>query len=155
MTNKSESFSIEAYWQKATVASGIPLADTRQYLRGIIKAYSSPSRHYHSLQHLEQVFTLVNEFEKELLHPDAVYFAIFYHDIVYNTWRKDNENQSAKLSATVLDAMGYDNKFINLVYHLISSTQHHLPKYATNDFYNMSMSQECDEDGKPITIEVH
>ncbi len=30
-----------------------------------------------------------------------------------------------------------------------------MEEYATNDFFNMSMSQECDADGKPISIEVH
>jgi len=55
-------------------------------------AYSQPNRHYHTLKHLEQFYI-------ELVLIDTVTaFAIFYHDIVYDASRNDNEEKSATLS---------------------------------------------------------
>lgn len=64
-----------------------------EYAR-LAAAYSDAGRHYHTLQHLENLRQQVAAFPVQ----DAlvVGLAIFYHDAVYSALRSDNEAQSAE-----------------------------------------------------------
>lgn len=61
----------------------------------VVKAHSSPGRHYHTLQHLEDLRAQLAEVTADLQDPDAVLLAIAYHDLTYRVSRKDNEERSA------------------------------------------------------------
>jgi len=52
--------------------------------------YSNKSRHYHTLSHLETIYHQLKPFQ---LTP-AIEFTIFYHDVVYDTKERDNEEKS-------------------------------------------------------------
>lgn len=72
----------------------------------ITAAYSQPSRHYHDLHHLEN---MVQELEgcRHLLNDyHLVLFSVFYHDVVYDVLRHDNEEQSALFAAERLRTSG-------------------------------------------------
>jgi predicted metal-dependent HD superfamily phosphohydrolase/GNAT superfamily N-acetyltransferase len=64
-----------------------------------------PQRHYHTLVHLDELLRHLRDFElsptgakiQPLSDKDAVLFALFFHDIVYDPTAKDNEEQSATL----------------------------------------------------------
>lgn len=71
----------------------------------IHKAYTGPKRHYHNLSHLQQMFTELGHYPEPIAQPEALDIAIFYHDLVYNPLRKDNEAASARLAATALQAI--------------------------------------------------
>lgn len=60
----------------------------------IIRAYSEPHRHYHTLDHLVFMITKAIEWKWEL--TDELIYAILYHDFVYDTSAKDNEEKSAE-----------------------------------------------------------
>ena len=82
-------------------------------------AYSQPNRHYHTLKHLEQFYI-------ELVLIDTVTaFAIFYHDIVYDASRNDNEEESAKLSNKQLTLLGLPPKLVEKITQLINETKTH------------------------------
>src|SRR5262249_26104334 len=65
----------------------------------MIQAYSAPGRHYHNLSHIEDCLaaldgvTGLNAREREILTA-----AIWWHDIVYDPTRPDNEEESARLA---------------------------------------------------------
>lgn len=61
------------------------------------KKYTASSRHYHDLEHLENMFSLLDVVKKDVDDLDTISFAIFYHDIIYKATRTDNEHQSALL----------------------------------------------------------
>ena len=61
----------------------------------IEKNYSSKSRHYHNLEHLENMFTELNNVESKINDLDTLLFSVYYHDIIYKSTKKDNELQSA------------------------------------------------------------
>lgn len=56
-------------------------------------AYQSEGRHYHTWQHIYECLKFVRLHYGN--HP-LVIFALFYHDVVYDIRRKDNEFQSAE-----------------------------------------------------------
>lgn len=75
-------------------------------LARLLAAYGAPERHYHSLQHLANLFDQVGAFPQQ----DAVVvgLAIWFHDAVYNALRSDNEAKSAEwalafLAETILE----------------------------------------------------
>jgi len=85
----------------------------------IEQRHTEPTRHYHTLQHLEQFYT-------ELPTLDAVTeFAIFYHDIVYDATRNDNEEKSALLCEERLLRLEVEPKLVAEVVQLIGETKTH------------------------------
>jgi len=64
----------------------------------IEKSYTNKKRHYHSLQHLENMLQQLREVKHKIQNWDAVLFSLFYHDIVYNVLRSDNEAKSAAMA---------------------------------------------------------
>ena len=85
----------------------------------IEKAYSSPTRHYHTLAHLKQLYTVLPTL-------DAVTeFAIFYHDIVYDVLRHDNEEQSALICKEQLNHLAVPSFIIEETMQLIRETKAH------------------------------
>ncbi|WP_373553145.1 hypothetical protein [Haliscomenobacter sp.] len=73
----------------------------------IEKAYSGKKRHYHNLTHLEQLWQQLLPLKAEITDWDTVLFSLFYHDIVYNVRRQDNEEKSAELAKQRLQALPY------------------------------------------------
>lgn len=65
----------------------------------MIRAYSAPGRHYHDVRHIEDCLAALDGVggliarEREILTA-----AIWWHDIVYDPTRSDNEEESAKLA---------------------------------------------------------
>lgn len=57
--------------------------------------YSSKSRHYHNLEHLENMFSELSKIQSEVKNLDCLLFAIYYHDIIYKSTKNNNEHQSA------------------------------------------------------------
>ncbi len=58
-------------------------------------------------------------------------YAIFYHDFVYNSTRKDNELKSAEFAVKILPATTSINK--ELVFDLIMVTKTHQPKNTEDE----------------------
>lgn len=65
----------------------------------LIQAYSAPGRHYHNLKHVEECLAALDGIsgldprEREILTA-----AIWWHDVVYDPMRSDNEEESARLA---------------------------------------------------------
>ena len=57
--------------------------------------YSSKTRYYHNLKHLENMFTELDRIESKTKDLDTLLFAIFYHDIICESTKSNNEHQSA------------------------------------------------------------
>ncbi|MGY1705570.1 metal-dependent phosphohydrolase [Geodermatophilus sp. SYSU D00697] len=62
----------------------------------LVAAWSEPHRRYHDLAHLAAVLGLVGELADAAADPDAVRLAAWYHDVVYDPRRADNEQVSAQ-----------------------------------------------------------
>ena len=57
-------------------------------------AYSNQKRHYHNLHHLEHLLNELFEVKEKIKDWDVLLFSLFYHDLVYNPLRRDNEERS-------------------------------------------------------------
>ncbi|MRX38110.1 hypothetical protein GJU43_02375 [Flavobacterium sp. LC2016-23] len=87
------------------------------------KAYSGKSRHYHNLTHINDMVECFETYVDQLQFPNEVLFAVFYHDYIYKSSRKDNELKSAEFALSVLpENISFDKQF---VFDAIYATQLH------------------------------
>jgi predicted metal-dependent HD superfamily phosphohydrolase len=59
--------------------------------------YSEPHRKYHTLVHLVEMFTLLEDYRNAIDDIWSVSLAVFFHDIIYDPTSKQNEENSAVL----------------------------------------------------------
>ncbi|CAN5321907.1 hypothetical protein BH09BAC1_BH09BAC1_21560 [soil metagenome] len=91
------------------------------------KAYISSGRHYHNLDHIENLLAFIDQYEAQLFDPDALRLAIWFHDAVYNVFKSNNEVQSAELAAKALTELGISQEVIDKVHRYIVATDHRIP----------------------------
>ena len=70
-------------------------------------SYSEPQRRYHTLTHLTALFDCLELHGDEIGEPARLAFATWYHDIVYDPRRSDNEARSAQLARDELAALAW------------------------------------------------
>lgn len=88
------------------------------------KAYTKEERYYHNLTHLTEMLTCFDHYKMELKSPREVGYAIFYHDFIYKSTRKDNELKSAEHALDILPTKASLDK--QLVYDMIIATKDHV-----------------------------
>ncbi len=86
--------------------------------------YAEPHRFYHTLEHIAHCLDEFAPARHLPNHSNEVEMAIWFHDAIYNTHRKDNEEQSAELAAQTAREIGRPNVFAIYVYGLILATKH-------------------------------
>ncbi|HPT66084.1 MAG TPA: hypothetical protein PK257_02120 [Candidatus Woesebacteria bacterium] len=90
----------------------------------IVKNYSESHRHYHNLKHIDNSLGEFELIKDKLNNPEAVELAIWYHDIVYNLYESDNEEQSAELAKTFCQKNNLSPDFTKQVEDHILFTKH-------------------------------
>src|SRR5262249_51210969 len=63
----------------------------------------------------------------EVQNLDAHYFAVWFHDVIYDTTRSDNEEKSAEFAAESLASLGVPEQTIAVVHEMILATKSHRP----------------------------
>lgn len=114
---------LEQLFNKLLLEIGFPPANISKHWQDLEKAYTSKSRYYHNLSHIEAMVCSFEEYKEELKFPNEVLYSIFYHDIVYKATRKDNEEKSADFAIKILPASTTLNS--DLVYDMICATKLH------------------------------
>ena len=108
--------------------------------------YSGPNRHYHTLYHLSDMIDELKIVKSEIRDWDAIMFAVYYHDIVYNGVSSDNEQKSSILAAHRLQQIRFPAESIGLSkYHILSTDGHSI---AENDDTNLFMDADLSILGK-------
>jgi predicted metal-dependent HD superfamily phosphohydrolase len=92
----------------------------------VVAAWSEPHRRYHDLHHLAAVLALVDELADAATDPSAVRLAAWYHDVVYDPLRNDNEQVSADRARAGLRGL-VDERRLAEVERLVLLTAGHDP----------------------------
>ncbi|TAE57767.1 MAG: hypothetical protein EAZ89_03695 [Bacteroidetes bacterium] len=89
--------------------------------------YGQPSRLYHNLAHLEHVYTQLLDIQPLCADWDSLMFALYYHDVIYEVQRSDNEAQSAELAQERLTSLGFPaEKTARCYAHILATYGHSL-----------------------------
>jgi predicted metal-dependent HD superfamily phosphohydrolase len=92
--------------------------------------YSEADRHYHNLTHIAAVLATLEDLCAELAHPEPVFLAGWFHDLIYDSKAGDNEARSAEAAFSVLSQMGVNQADIEETARLILLTRTHDVKDA-------------------------
>jgi predicted metal-dependent HD superfamily phosphohydrolase len=90
----------------------------------LVTSYSEPHRKYHTMQHLEECFGHLERLASFAERPAEVELALWFHDAIYNTRKKDNEKRSAKWAKDSILAAGLSDDVASRVHELIMATVH-------------------------------
>ncbi|MGH8129917.1 MAG: HD domain-containing protein [Steroidobacteraceae bacterium] len=86
--------------------------------------YEQSARKYHGPRHINECFGILDRAH----HPEAsnplVEYALWFHDAIYNTFSKKNEERSAEAAVRVLERSGRPAADSALVRALILATRH-------------------------------
>lgn len=64
--------------------------------------YQESHRYYHGFSHIQALLQKAEKLAVSWLKPDLVHVAIWFHDVIYDATRTDNEQKSADLAINVL-----------------------------------------------------
>lgn len=101
----------------------------------IEKNYSSKKRHYHTLQHLDNLLKSLLEVKEVIQHWEAVLFTLYYHDIVYNALKSDNEEKSAALAEKRMKQLSVSSDTIERCKQQILATKSHIESTDSDTNY--------------------
>jgi predicted metal-dependent HD superfamily phosphohydrolase len=93
----------------------------------VIAAWSEPHRRYHDLAHLAAVLGIVRRLSDDASDPATVALAAWYHDVVYDPRRGDNEQVSAERARAGLRGLVPDAR-LDEVQRLVLLTAGHDPE---------------------------
>jgi predicted metal-dependent HD superfamily phosphohydrolase len=99
--------------------STIPIFDV------VIAKYSEPQRHYHTLQHLTECLDNFVQLRDIANNPDEIALALWFHDVIYDPTRHDNEVVSANWARSCVINAGLTIAIAERIYNLVMATQHH------------------------------
>jgi predicted metal-dependent HD superfamily phosphohydrolase len=91
-------------WRALTARIGIP--ESLDVHDALIRAWSEPHRRYHTLAHLDDCLARLDAARADVDEADEVELALWFHDAVYKTRSKTNEEESASMARSFLDRAG-------------------------------------------------
>jgi len=114
---------LREHWRACFSTLGLPAPADLEFI-SLTGCYAEPHRAYHTLQHLDECFGLFETAKGSAQSPGAVGLALFYHDAIYDTHARDNEEKSAALARQVLANAGAKDSLLSYVTDLILVTRH-------------------------------
>jgi len=93
----------------------------------LTRRYGEPTRHYHTLAHIESVLRAVDWLTRELTWnlSGVLYLAAWLHDVIYDPRASDNEERSAEYARWVIKQMGLSREIREETARLILLTKAH------------------------------
>jgi predicted metal-dependent HD superfamily phosphohydrolase len=94
--------------------------------------YSNKKRHYHTLTHLENLLQQLVAVKTTIKNWDTVLFTLYYHDIIYNPLKTNNEEKSAEFTENRMRLIAAPQPIIeNCIGQILATKKHFLS--ADND----------------------
>ena len=98
---------------------------TSKLWQEIERQYSDPSRHYHTLLHLQNLISELQPVHSTFKTWNVVVFAVVYHDIVYKASKSNNEEKSAELAVKRLGEIAVPEDSVDRCKKFILATKRH------------------------------
>ncbi|MCB6183409.1 hypothetical protein LIN78_07605 [Leeia sp. TBRC 13508] len=114
-------------WQQDWLSIGGNAEHCLPFWERLSTAYSTSNRHYHTLQHLAECFTWLDAISTALAPPEKqlLSFALWFHDIEYDSTRADNEEVSAEMATAWLQQSQLGSIKLCQVHQMILATKKH------------------------------
>ena len=99
--------------------------EAEELFKKIAEEYQTETREYHNFEHIEKMLAFLQAYEQEIKDGIGVKLATYFHDIVYDTKAKNNEEQSAQYAQNYLTRLGIPEDVVSHVLVLIRATVKH------------------------------
>src|SRR5262245_32492135 len=116
---------LHAQWASLASQSTPNIALIESLFNSIVEHYSARERAYHNLSHIQSLLSLSESLLDKIQDRDALYFAVWFHDVIYDTKSSDNEEKSAELAVEALASLGVLEQTIAAARDMILATKHH------------------------------
>jgi predicted metal-dependent HD superfamily phosphohydrolase len=93
--------------------------------RFIFTKYLENHRAYHNLSHIKALLFYAENYKKKFADFESVQLTIWFHDVIYNTKRFDNESESAKIAVEFLNELNVTKDKIEKIEQMITATAKH------------------------------
>jgi predicted metal-dependent HD superfamily phosphohydrolase len=113
-------------WSGACLDVGVA-PDEGDYRR-VRRAWNGMSRHYHTLSHLDACLRELDGARHLAVRLGEVELALWFHDAIYRSWRRDNEQRSAELAARILRAASIES--VERIRQMVLATMHRDEDFA-------------------------
>jgi predicted metal-dependent HD superfamily phosphohydrolase len=123
--NSEKGNGTETEWISVLNKFDIDEEESKGACEEIIKNYNSETRAYHNMKHIENLLKFINQRKGNIKDYDSMRLAVWFHDVVYDTKAKDNEEQSAIYARRTLEKLGIPEDIIMKVEKLILATFKH------------------------------
>ena len=90
------------YLHLSAMNSDVTPENAQVLWQDIAVRYSEHQRAYHTLQHIQQLFGQFEQIKHHLNELNIIALAMYYHDVIYEPTRSDNELKSAEFAVDVL-----------------------------------------------------
>jgi predicted metal-dependent HD superfamily phosphohydrolase len=107
--------------------------DVEDLYHQLVRLYSAEGRAYHNLSHIRSLLDLSDTFRDRIQNYQALGFAVWFHDAIYDTRKKDNEELSAKLAVKSLGRFKVLFDTLVLTCEMILATSEHRNKGDSED----------------------
>src|SRR5215510_11224589 len=116
---------LQAQWVSLTSQYASHPSVIERSFNSLVEHYSAKDRAYHNLSHIQSLLSLSASLIDKIQNRDALYFAVWFHDVIYDPKRSDNEEKSAEFAAEALASLGVPEQTIAIVQEMILATKHH------------------------------
>lgn len=124
---------LQEQWQLLMVRYCVNSDLSEKYFFEIKEKYSEKKRFYHNLTHIQALLKFIETLKEKIQDYQSVSLAIWFHDLIYNTKRNNNEEKSAEFAVKALQEMKIPADIIRLVELMILATKTHDAKALTED----------------------
>jgi predicted metal-dependent HD superfamily phosphohydrolase len=98
---------------------------SQTWFESVVSRYRLPGRHYHGVRHVRWVVRHVTDLAPATDDLGAVIAAAFFHDVIYDPTRNDNEMASAQLADRALTELSWESDRRRHVTELVLATIDH------------------------------
>lgn len=110
-------------WQTLLQPLSVETELGQRVLVDLVTKYSSANRVYHNLKHIEQVLGVIDTLQGWSINFTVLQFAAWFHDVIYDTKVKNNEERSAEYAERVLKLFKLPQATIEQIKSLILTTK--------------------------------
>lgn len=111
-------------WNELMAFYGVASAQAEALFVDLVAHYEGNGRYYHNLYHIQNVLETIESLHACAQDIRAIQLAAWFHDVIYDVHRTDNETQSAIYAGTVLNKVGVPAETIAKVGQMIRATRH-------------------------------
>lgn len=125
MDNISLQAKLTLKWNSLIKPFDIEQKISEKIFLNLVKNYSSSSRYYHNLQHINHLLEIIEVLREKSQNFVAIQFAVWFHDVIYNTYCQNNEEKSAEYMEIELNSLKIPQEIIHKAKNMILKTKNH------------------------------